>query len=76
MKTNYKGYKITAERDQAMGGWTNIYFSVYREKDGLLIEDSFTSGDEKIRDMIKYMKHRVDQFIETKGKSECLENQY
>ena len=76
MKTKYKGYNISVERDVSMMGMENIYFYVIRESDGLVVEDSFTDGTEKIPDVMRYMKGRVDQFIHTKGKSEGLGKKY
>ena len=76
LKEDYKGYEITVYRDKAMGGWDNTYFMIFRLSDGLCVEDSFTSGKDQLRTIMKHMKRRVDEFIETKGKSELLEHQY
>lgn len=73
---HYRGYKISVFRDEAMGGWENIYFSVFREKDGLCVVDAFTDGSESIQSVVEQMKSRVDGLIKTCGKSEHLEDEF
>ena len=34
MKVNYRGFEIEAKREQALGGWNNIYYTVMRESGG------------------------------------------
>lgn len=72
MKTNHRGYEINAYKTQALGGWTNLYFSIVRSSDGLIVADSFTDGAESVRDIIRGLKSRVNEFIKSKGKSECM----
>jgi hypothetical protein len=63
MKVVYRGHRIDAYRERAMGGWMNLYFSVFRVSDGLEVTSGFTSGSDTVRDYIRYMKERVDGFI-------------
>jgi len=72
----HRGYKIEVKRERALGGWDNAYFSIFRVEDGLCVEDSFTEAEDPIRDIVKLLRKRVDELIETKGKSEHLEEEY
>ena len=76
MKINYKGYDIDVFKEKCLGGWEQTYYSIFRCEDGLEIVSSFTEGSDSVRDMIKYMKHRVDELIETKGDSENLAEEF
>ena len=76
MKKNYKGYEIEVTRGECGGGWDMLYYSVYRESDGLEVVCSFENSNENVRDMVESIKGRVAQFIETKGRSECLEDDF
>ena len=76
MKADYRGYEIVVTRAYSLGGSLNCYFSVFRKEDGLTVIDSFTSGEDPVSDMVEAMKRRVDEFIESRGASECLEDEY
>lgn len=64
MKTTYKGFEIEAKREQALGGWTNIYYTVMRESDGWFLCDSFSESEDKIKDFIKDLKNTVDDYLQ------------
>ena len=76
MRVEYKGFEINVTKEKCLGGWEMLYFNVYRISDGLCVEDSFTEGEETVRGMVGYMKDRVDEFIETKGVSEYLKDEF
>jgi hypothetical protein len=76
MKCNYRGYDIDVRREECLGGWDMTYFNVFRSSDGLQIICDFTEGNDPVREIMKDMKSRVDKFIETKGESECLSEEY
>lgn len=76
MKCSYRGYEINVDREECLAGYSLLYFSVYREADGLEIICDYEDSAEKVHDMTKFMKNRVDQFIETRGESECMEEEY
>jgi len=60
MKVIYRGFEIDVRRERALGGWDNLYFSIIRLSDGYILEDSFTTGEDTVRDYIGYMKERID----------------
>lgn len=64
MKTKYKGFEIDIRREQALGGWDNIYYSVMRESDGWFLCDSFSTGEDKLKDFANDLKNVVDDYLE------------
>lgn len=60
MKTIYRGHEIEAKRERSMGGDRLLYFTVYRQADGLECVCDFTTGSDTPADMIGYLKKRVD----------------
>lgn len=63
-ETTYRGFRIRAWRDQALGGWENLYYFIERLEDGWLMEDDFTSGSETPLAMVNILKSHVDDFHE------------
>lgn len=63
MKVEYKGFEIKVWREQALGGWDNLYFYICRISDGWFLQDAFTTGSDTVRDYIKYMKETVDDYL-------------
>lgn len=76
MKVSYRGYEIECKREKALGGWSSLYYTVYRESDGLCVIDDFTTGNDKVSDYVGYMKKRVDEFIAARGASENMEDDF
>jgi hypothetical protein len=76
MKINYRGYEINVKRESCLGGWGLLYYSVFRECDGLYVVDSFEDSEESMQDMMKSMKYRVDMFIDTEGASEDFRSEF
>lgn len=60
MKTSYRGYEISVSRERAMGGWDNLYYSIFRESDQREMVSNFTTGSDSVSDYIRYMKERID----------------
>lgn len=58
MIISYRGHEIRAERQRSLGGDIFCYFSIVRESDQYICEESF-SGD-TVRYMVKYLKRLVD----------------
>jgi len=65
MKVKYKGFEIEVTREKSLGGWTQLYYSIFTE-DGEEILSSFEDSDEKILDKIKQLKEYVDFYLENK----------
>ena len=60
MKSTHRGYKIEVNREKCLGGWTMLYFFVTRISDGRICLDSFSDSDDTVKDMIGYIKTRID----------------
>lgn len=60
MKKSYKGYEIEVKREKCLGGWSLLYYTVYRESDGFECVCNHEDSSEKVADMIGYMKERID----------------
>lgn len=72
----YKGYEINVERENCLGGWEQTYFSVFRISDGLSVIEDFSTGEDSLAYYVKMLQGRVDEFIKTKGESECCVEDY
>jgi hypothetical protein len=59
----YKGYELEAKREQCLGGWGMLYFTIY--KDNFECVSSFEDSEEKVRDKIKQLKEMVDIQLKT-----------
>lgn len=60
MKTVYRGHEIEVRREMCLGGWSMLYYSIYRLSDGYCCLEFPEDSDEKVRDAIKHMKARID----------------
>lgn len=60
MKKLYKGFEIDVYREEALGGWDNVYYSVFRASDGLEVTSGFYDGSCKVKDVFQEMKEIVD----------------
>jgi hypothetical protein len=76
MKVEYKGYELEAKRESCWSGWDNIYFNVFRKSDGLEVICDFTEEERPVADVMAMLKGRVDEFIDTNGASEELEEYF
>jgi hypothetical protein len=63
MKEEYRGHSITVNKEKNLVGCNAVYFSVVRNSDGYVLEDSL-DYNETVRDMMKHMKYRVDQSLD------------
>lgn len=75
MKTTYRGFEIEAKRQQCLAGYPLLYFSVCRNADGWFLEDSFSEGSDTVREMVGYLKKRVDGFYQNPADEEPPELQ-
>jgi len=76
MKGIYRGYEIEAVREDSLGGDDNLYYRAYRVSDGLAVVDDFTMGSDPEEEFYEFLKVRVDKFIESKGASEEMADEY
>lgn len=72
MKISYKGCDIDVTREKCLAGYPLLYYSIFRKFDGYEITSGFQDSSDKVRDMIKYMKDRVDGEIEDAGSLEAI----
>lgn len=66
MKVTYRGCEIEAKRDTALGGWTEIYWSVFRVRDQYELMSGFGDYD-TVRGAIRGLKECVDRFRDQCG---------
>lgn len=67
MTAKYRGCLIKSERDNALGGWSEVYWSAF-SADGYEINSGFGGGT--VREMFAAMKLAVDEFIDEHGADE------
>lgn len=60
MKTEYRGHEIEVKRERCMGGWTMLYYSIFRISDGYECTSGCTEDTSPVRTYVGYMKERVD----------------
>jgi hypothetical protein len=65
MKAVYRGCDIEAKREQALGGWSEVYWSAYRQSDSYGIADGFGGGT--VRECFADLKREVDRFMDEFG---------
>lgn len=59
----YRGFSLHAYREESMGGWEMLYYSIFRDRDGLEVSSGFYDGSESPKEYIEYLKKDVDSFI-------------
>ena len=60
MKTTYKGCEIEVFRDQCLGGWEMLFYSVF---DGNYeVTSGFSETNDTVREFIKDLKEMVDDY--------------
>lgn len=60
MRSSYRGYEITVNRERSLGGDMLMYWTIVRESDGRFFEDTFYDGAETVREFVQQLKTRVD----------------
>lgn len=60
MKAVYKGHEIIVTRERCMGGWMQLYYSIFRLSDGYECTSGHTEDTSPVRTYIGYMKERID----------------
>lgn len=61
MKVQYRGHEIEVKREKCLGGWSELYTTVYRLSDGLECVCDCEDSAEKVVDQVRYMKERIDE---------------
>lgn len=65
MAVEYKGHELKAWREDCLGGWELLYFTVQRNSDGYECVCSFEDSTETLADKIDQLKQRVDAELKT-----------
>lgn len=60
MKVIHRGHKISVERQRCLGGWTMLFWSVFREADGYECASGFSDSSDTVREMVTTLRERVD----------------
>lgn len=60
MRVVHRGHEIDVKRDRCMGGWSQLYVSIFRVSDGHECLSFHTDDASPVRDYVGYMKERVD----------------
>lgn len=69
---DYKGFIIYVNKENP----ENTEYFVMRDEDNWFIIDDFSYDEDTVDTWVGLLKRRVDEFIETKGASEELEDEY
>ena len=60
MKAEHRGYEIDVRRAKCMGGWSMLYYSIFRLSDGYECISGCTEDSSPVRTYVGYMKERID----------------
>lgn len=60
MKTTYRGHEITVTRERCLGGWDQLYYSIYRQADGYECAAGHTEDASPLATYVGHMKERID----------------
>lgn len=75
MKVSYRDHDIEVKREKCLGGWSMVYYSIFRKSDGYECTSGCLDTEDTVRDMIKFSKERVDSELESDDpwgeKSDC-----
>lgn len=63
-RITYRGFEISASREDSLGGDELLYYQIWRTEDGWVLEDDFTSGDETEEKMTEILRGYVDDYYE------------
>lgn len=64
-KVLYRGYEIDVKREKCLGGWGQLYYSIFRARDQLECLSGFEDSAEKVRDKVEQLKGRIDSELES-----------
>ena len=60
MTTSYRGHEISVTREKSMGGWSQVFFSVFRESDQYECVSGFSDSADTVRTWIRLLRERID----------------
>ena len=63
MQVDYKGFKIDVRREKCLGGWSLLYYDIFRISDGYHLVGSFEDSAETVREKVKQCKEIVDDYL-------------
>jgi len=64
MKTLYPGFELEAKREECMGGYVMVYYSIVRASDGWELDSGFSDDIDTLRTHMASLKRKVDDFYE------------
>lgn len=64
MKVKYRGFEIDVRREKILAGYDMVYRDVFRIKDGWQFWGDFSDDKDTIREHIKSMKIKIDDYFE------------
>lgn len=63
MKAQYKGFDIDVNRQKSVGGYTMLYYSVFRKDDLWELTSGCSEFEDNIKEVMKDMKKLVDDYL-------------
>jgi len=64
MISKHRGHTIEVRREECLGGWPMLYYSIIRDSDGYFCVDNCSESDDYVRDWIKGLKVMIDAELE------------
>lgn len=61
---HYRGFTIDVWRDECLGGWSMIYYSIVRDKDGWELDCGFYDSEDPLMEFAEDCKHSIDDYFE------------
>lgn len=60
----YKGFTIEVWREECLGGWDMIYYSIWRDRDGWEFDCGFYDSSDTLKEFAEDCKIAVDDYYE------------
>jgi hypothetical protein len=54
-----RGFEIETRRERALGGWSQLFWSIFRISDGWEFDSGFFCGGDTVRELAASLKERV-----------------
>lgn len=62
MKINYKGCEIEVIREKCLGGWNQLFYSVF--DDDFEVTSGYSESEDTVKEFANDLKHIVDDYRE------------